>query len=286
MLLMRRQIWLILLAARLTAAASFLLLGVVHLDDVAVNRHLAEICAHVPGAELRHLVLDEPPLLLGDAELDADRSCAFGHVAIRLLQTTTDNFLRIGGDTRKNIPFPYFNGQFRAKTWYLFREKFLSHFTTNKFSAFVHSCAKSCCSLYNGHSFQPISGYDRQKILIRKVPLTLQRTVFCCLSGLFKKSERSLLLYNGQYFMDWGVSPKKSFHFTTDIFSEKNRGLPEKSENKMLPALEKAEASCSADMRFERTASTAAVRTQRRNERSGLSASLPICSCWEHPNPY
>ena len=61
--------------------------------------------------------------------------------------------------------------------------------------------------------------------------------------------------------MDWGVSPKKSFHFTTDIFSEKNRGLPEKSENKMLPALEKAEASCSADMRFERTASTAAVRT-------------------------
>ena len=55
---------------------------------------------------------------------------------------------------------------------------------------------------------------------------------------------------------------------------------------KMLPALEKAEASCSADMRFQRTASTAAVRTQRRNERSGLSASLLICSCWEHPNPY
>lgn len=72
---------------------------------------------------------------------------------------------------------------------------------------------------------------------------------------------------------------------TTDIFSEKNRGLPEKSENKMLPALEKAEASCSADMRFERTASTAAARTQRRNERSGLSASLLIGSCWEYPNP-
>ena len=64
--------------------------------------------------------------------------------------------------------------------------------------------------------------------------------------------------------MDWGGIPQNSFHFTTDIFSEKNRGLPEKSENKMLPALEKAEASCSADMRFERTASTAAVRTQRR----------------------
>ena len=52
------------------------------------------------------------------------------------------------------------------------------------------------------------------------VPLTLQRTNFCELGGI----------------------PKNSFHFTTDIFSEKNRGLPEKSENKMLPALEKAEA--------------------------------------------
>ena len=51
------------------------LLGVIHFDDVAVDRHLAEICTHVPGAELRHLVLDKLPLLLGDAELDADRSC-------------------------------------------------------------------------------------------------------------------------------------------------------------------------------------------------------------------
>ena len=61
------------------------LLGVVHFDDVTVNRHLAKIRAHVLGAELRHFALDEPPLLLGDAELDANRTCAFSHVAIRLL---------------------------------------------------------------------------------------------------------------------------------------------------------------------------------------------------------
>ena len=66
------------------------LLGVVHFDDVAVDRHLAEICAHVLSTELRHLALDEPPLPFGDAELDADRSCSFGHASIRLLQTTTD----------------------------------------------------------------------------------------------------------------------------------------------------------------------------------------------------
>ena len=71
-----------------------------------------------------------------------------------------------------------------------------------------------------------------------------------------------------------------------EILSVGDLNFQKKSENKMLPALEKAEASCSADMRFQRTASTAAVRTQRRNERSGLSASLLICSCWEHPNPY
>ena len=40
--------------------------------------------------------------------------------------------------------------------------------------------------------------------------------------------------------MDWGGSPKKSFHFTTDIFSEKNRGLIEKSENKNAPGLGKS----------------------------------------------
>ena len=116
--------------------------------------------------------------------------------------------------------------------------------------------------------------------------LKLQRTIFCGLGGTLEKI--SPFIFQRTVSGKNLVPAQKKFlsHFTTDIFSEKNRGLPEKSENKMLPALEKAEASCSADMRFERTASTAAVRTQRRNERSGLSASLLIGSCWEHPNPY
>ena len=45
----------------------------------------------------------------------------------------------------------------------------------------------------------------------------------------------------------------------------------------MLPALEKAEALCSADMRFERAAaSTAAVRTQRRMFLLGVPKPLMI----------
>lgn len=132
------------------------LLGVVHLDDVAVDCHLAQIRTHVLGAELCHFALDDLPLLFGDAELDADRPCAFSHVGIRLLQTTTDSFSRIGGCLKKYFP----------------------HFSTDSFA---------------------------QKLGTR--------------------------------------SEKIPFHFTTDIFSEKNRGLLEKMKIKMLPALEKAEAS-------------------------------------------
>lgn len=40
--------------------------------------------------------------------------------------------------------------------------------------------------------------------------------------------------------MDWGGISKNSFKFTTDIFSEKNRGLLEKSENKNAPGLGKS----------------------------------------------
>lgn len=40
--------------------------------------------------------------------------------------------------------------------------------------------------------------------------------------------------------MDWGGISKNTFQFTTDIFSEKNRGLLEKSENKNAPGLGKS----------------------------------------------
>ena len=75
---MRRQMWLILAAARLTAAASFFC-SVFHLDDVAVNRHLAEIRAHVPCTELRHFVLDDPFLVIGDEKENLIWSCAVSH---------------------------------------------------------------------------------------------------------------------------------------------------------------------------------------------------------------
>ena len=46
----------------------FLLLRIVHLDDIAVNRHLPEICSHVPCSELRHLCLDDSFFIVGDEE--------------------------------------------------------------------------------------------------------------------------------------------------------------------------------------------------------------------------
>ena len=42
--------------------------GIVHLDDITVNRHLPEICSHVPCSELRHLCLDDSFLIVGDEE--------------------------------------------------------------------------------------------------------------------------------------------------------------------------------------------------------------------------
>ena len=50
------------------SGGEFLLLRVVHLDDLTVNRHLPEICAHILCSELRHLCLDNPFLIVGDEE--------------------------------------------------------------------------------------------------------------------------------------------------------------------------------------------------------------------------
>ena len=124
---------------------------------------------------------------------------------------------------------------------------------------------KKSLSLYNGHFLRQLAGRARVIFWNRISPPTLQRTIFCELGGYLQK-----ILFNLQR-----------------TFSPRKTGVClKKVKIKMLPALEKAEASWFATMRFQRTASTAAVRTQRRNERSGLSASLLICSCWEHPNPY
>ena len=46
-----------------------------------------------------------------------------------------------------------------------------------------------------------------------------------------------------------------------------------------------AERVVSADMRFERVASTSGVRTHRKNERFSLAADTPILIFGEAPNP-
>ena len=166
---------------------------------------------------------------------DADRSCAFGHVAICLLQTTTDNFLRIGG-TPEKISLPIFQRTVSSKNLVPVQGKISLPLYNGQIFCLCPLVCEILLFTLQRTFFQPISGYDRQKILIRKSPSLYNGQFFAVCPGLFKKSERSLLLYNGQIFANWG-DLQKSFQFTTDISSEKNRGLLEKSENKNAPGL-------------------------------------------------
>ena len=50
--------------------------------------------------------------------------------------------------------------------------------------------------------------------------------------------------------------------------------------------MQKRERIVSADMRFERVASTAGVRTHRKNERFSLAADTPILIFGEAPHPF
>lgn len=67
------------------------LLCVVHFDDIAVNRHLAEIGSHVASSQLCHFVFDQPVFVVTDAELDADRSCSIWHKIIPFLKFYLSN---------------------------------------------------------------------------------------------------------------------------------------------------------------------------------------------------
>ena len=74
-------------------------------------------------------------------------------------------------------------------------------------------------------------------------------------------------LYNGHFFAETQVSKRKNF-------------------KKYAPLLlRKRERVVSADMRFERVASTSGVRTHRKNERFSLAADTPILIFGEAPNP-
>ena len=76
-----------------------------------------------------------------------------------------------------------------------------------------------------------------------------------------------LSLYNGHFFVETQVSKRKIF-------------------KKYAPLLlRKRERVVSADMRFERIASTSGVRTHRENERFSLAADTPILIFGKAPNP-
>ena len=63
-------------------SSQFLLLGAIHFDDIAVDRHLTKIGSHVFGAKLLHLSLDKLMFLRGNTELNADWSGAIFHHSI------------------------------------------------------------------------------------------------------------------------------------------------------------------------------------------------------------
>ena len=62
-------------------SGQLLLLGVIDLDDVAVDEHLAGVSAEVVCPQLAHLVLDEIQFLLIQADFLADGSRAVRHEA-------------------------------------------------------------------------------------------------------------------------------------------------------------------------------------------------------------
>ena len=61
-------------------SSQLFLLGVIDLDDVAVDQHFSGIRAEVAGAELIHLVANYAQFLLIQADFFADGSCAVWHI--------------------------------------------------------------------------------------------------------------------------------------------------------------------------------------------------------------
>lgn len=111
------------------------------------------------------------------------RSAMLVFASFKLQRT---NFHGLGGTPEKIFPL-IFQRTVSSKNLVPAQKKFPFHFTTDKFSAFVHSCAKFCCSLYNGHSFRRLAGTAGIKFPSRKAPLNLQRTLFRPNAGMAAK---------------------------------------------------------------------------------------------------
>ena len=79
----------------------------------------------------------------------------------------------------------------------------------------------------------------------------------------------------------------KAFHFTTDISSLKRRYRNERFSKKYAPMLlRKRECVISADMRFERIASTSGVRSHRKNGQFSLAPDLLILLLGKPHTPF
>ena len=78
------------------SGSQLLLLGVIDFDDVAVDEHLAGVCAEIAGTKLIHLVANYAQFLLIQADFSADGSCTVWNDKTLLSQ---------------------YNGHFFSKTW-------------------------------------------------------------------------------------------------------------------------------------------------------------------------
>ena len=67
------------------SGSQLFLLGVVYLDDVSVDQHLAGVSAEIVCPQLAHLVLNEIRLLFVEADFFADGSRAVWHIKEPLL---------------------------------------------------------------------------------------------------------------------------------------------------------------------------------------------------------
>ncbi|MBS6859629.1 MAG: hypothetical protein KH202_01685 [Clostridiales bacterium] len=128
----------------------------------------------------------------------------------------------------------------------LYEEFFLNiktflHFTTDIFGQKLGTCSEKKILLFTLQRtfFSPISGYGRNKIFhaIKQSPSIYNGQFFLFVRDFSKNLKDPSYLTTDIFLRIGGVPPKNSFQFTTDIFSEKNRGL---LENKNAPGLGKS----------------------------------------------
>ena len=115
-------------------------------------------------------------------------------------------------------------------------------------------------------------------------------------SRAIRHDKTLLSQYNGHFFSKTWQWRKENFEnegitawlpFTLQrTFLSQNAGIEMRNFQKNAPLLlRKRERVVSADMRFERIASTSGVRTHRENERFSLAADTPILIFGKAPNP-